>query len=42
MIGPLLPIFPYFPGEDDKQPLQLDFFVPASTPPPKGVSLKPL
>jgi len=27
---------------DPKQPLQIDFFVPASMPPPKGVSLKPL
>jgi citronellol/citronellal dehydrogenase len=27
---------------DPKQPLQVDFFVPASMPPPKRVSLKPL
>jgi citronellol/citronellal dehydrogenase len=27
---------------DPKQPLQIDFFVPASMPPPQGVSLKPL
>jgi citronellol/citronellal dehydrogenase len=25
---------------DPSQPLQVDFFVPASMPPPKGVSLK--
>jgi citronellol/citronellal dehydrogenase len=27
---------------DPKQPLQVDFFVPAAMPPPNGVSLKPL